>query len=102
MSHKENLCRDLRNIRTRIPLHGQVLLVHKAFLKRKRPLYIRRQEAISKVPDFWLKVVSLTKQPGITTPAQLHSKIQSMCLKAVGNVRLHDAIYTNQSNCTER
>ncbi|CAM9510247.1 unnamed protein product [Ectocarpus sp. 8 AP-2014] len=34
----------------------QVLLVHKAFLKRKRPLYIKRQEAIVQVPDFWLKV----------------------------------------------
>lgn len=35
----------------------QVLLVHKAFMKRKRPLYVRRQAAISKVPDFWLKVL---------------------------------------------
>ncbi|CAM9521669.1 unnamed protein product [Ectocarpus sp. 12 AP-2014] len=35
----------------------QVLLVHKAFLKRKRPLYIKRQEAIAQVPDFWLKVL---------------------------------------------
>lgn len=37
---------------------GQVLQVHKAFLKRKRPLYAKRQEAIAEVPDFWLKVVS--------------------------------------------
>lgn len=36
----------------------QVLIVHKAFLKRKRPLYAKRQEAIEHVPDFWLKVVS--------------------------------------------
>ena len=36
----------------------QVLMVHKAFLKRKRPLYTKRQEAIAEVPDFWLKVVS--------------------------------------------
>lgn len=36
----------------------QVLMVHKAFLKRKRPLYSKRQEAIAEVPDFWLKVVS--------------------------------------------
>ncbi|CAM9497427.1 unnamed protein product [Ectocarpus sp. 4 AP-2014] len=34
----------------------KVLLVHKTFLKRKRPLYIKRQEAIAQVPDFWLKV----------------------------------------------
>ena len=33
-------------------------MVHKAFLKRKRPLYSKRQEAIAEVPDFWLKVVS--------------------------------------------
>lgn len=32
--------------------------MHKAFLKRKRPLYAKRQEAIADVPDFWLKVVS--------------------------------------------
>lgn len=38
----------------------QVLMVHKAFLKRKRPLYSKRQEAIAEVPDFWLKVVSHT------------------------------------------
>eukprot|EP00903_Cladosiphon_okamuranus_P015140 g13999.t1 len=35
----------------------QVLQVHKAFLKRKRPLYAKRQEAIAEVPDFWLKVL---------------------------------------------
>lgn len=38
----------------------QVLQVHKAFLKRKRPLYAKRQEAIAEVPDFWLKVVRAT------------------------------------------
>ena len=41
----------------------QVLLVHKEFLRRKRPLYARRQAAISKVPDFWLKVASVNRKP---------------------------------------
>lgn len=47
-------------LHVRLPsdLRAQVLVVHKAFVKRKRPLYTKRQEAISKIPEFWLKVVS--------------------------------------------
>lgn len=53
----------------------QVLMVHKAFLKRKRPLYSKRQEAIAEVPDFWLKVVS--QKQGCVLPVPVRKRFSN-------------------------
>eukprot|EP00752_Nemacystus_decipiens_P002528 g2372.t1 len=67
----------------------QVLQVHKAFLKRKRPLYAKRQEAISEVPDFWLKVLLAhpMTQPYISDGDQL-------ALSYLESVSVHKALST--------